>query len=157
MSGVSMRQPLATAQTVAGKWQSGTRRAATTRKCHPGTDTRSTACKSLMVHNVRRLVSHRATWGGDLVAARVAARRRSVPVTEELEEEMKARPEAFGFDRKSSESSRLARMLEVGARTLKEEVRRAERIELYRAWADDPERRQVAQSTRRMAKEDGLL
>ena len=91
------------------------------------------------------------------MATRAAARRRSVPVPDELEEELKTHPEAFGFDRHSSESSRLARMIEVGARTLKEEVRRAERIQLYEAWADDPERRQVVQSTMRMAREDGLL
>lgn len=91
------------------------------------------------------------------MAIHAAARRRSVPVTDELEEEMRAHPEAFGFDVSSSESSRLARMIEVGARTLKEEVRRAGRIQLYEAWADDPERRQVMESSMRMAREDGLL
>ncbi|MHB1162567.1 MAG: hypothetical protein ACYC66_08780 [Chloroflexota bacterium] len=70
---------------------------------------------------------------------------------------MKTRPEAFGFDRRSSEAGRLARMIEVGARTLREEARRAERIQLYEDWADDPERRQVVESTTRMAREDGLL
>ena len=91
------------------------------------------------------------------MVVRAVTKRRSVPIGDALDEEIKNRPEAFGFDRHSSESSRLARIIEAGARALKEEVRRAERIQLYEAWADDPERCQVVQSTMRMAREDGLL
>lgn len=85
------------------------------------------------------------------------ARRAYIPVPDEVERSVRERPEEYGFPRGMSAASIYARMIERGARALREERERRERIELYRAWADDDESHEAVAETMRRAFEDGVL
>ncbi|MBI4493592.1 MAG: hypothetical protein HY690_12450 [Chloroflexi bacterium] len=85
------------------------------------------------------------------------AQRVTIPVDPALRERVREHPEDFGFPPDTSEARIYARLVEVGARAVLEERRRAERIKLYDEWADDPERHQAVREAMQMAIEDGLL
>jgi hypothetical protein len=85
------------------------------------------------------------------------ARRAYIPVPEDLERAVRERPEEYGFTRGMSAASIYARMIERGARALKEERERRERIELYRAWANDDESHDAVAETMQQAFEDVVL
>ena len=100
-----------------------------------------------MWHNPRR----------NMRQAYSATERVAVPVAADQRREVRERPEDLGLPRGVSEASRWSRVVEAGIRTLKEEQRRAERLELYAAWALDNERREAVRTASKRAIETGLL
>ena len=84
-------------------------------------------------------------------------RRPNVPVSDRLLQGLHDTPEAYGFAPGLSEAKMLAELAEEGARVRRETTRRTERIEIYRAWADDPECREATEQATRIAKASGLV
>ncbi len=91
------------------------------------------------------------------MAARSGNARPSVPIREELRRDLRERPEVYGFAPGTSEAKILESLVEVGARTKREETRRAARIEIYRLWAADPEAREATQEAMEAALDAGLV
>lgn len=86
-----------------------------------------------------------------------ATERVAVPVARDLRRSVRERPEELGLPAGVSEASRWSRVVEAGIRTLREEQRRAVRLELYSAWADDPERCDAVRLASERAIQTGLI
>ncbi len=84
-------------------------------------------------------------------------KRVSVAVSAELLREVEEHPEEFGLEGNLSEASKFARLVEMGARSARENHRRAERIAAYQQWSSDSEGLDVARMAVRLAQKDGLL
>lgn len=91
------------------------------------------------------------------MATRIGNARPNVPVRGSLRRDLQEHPEAYGFAPGTSEAKILADLVEVGARVKREEVRRAARIEIYKAWAADPEAREATREAMNIAVDGGLV
>ncbi len=106
-----------------------------------------------LLHNMTHKVLHMELE----MSGRVATARPNVPVRERLRRDLREHPEAYGFEAGTSEARILEELVEVGARVKREAVRREARIEVYRAWAADPEAREATREAMKSALDHGLV
>lgn len=81
----------------------------------------------------------------------------TAPVDPETHEALMAHAERLGLPAGASEARVFAKVIEVGAREIFQQWKEEERAQLYREWADDPERREAVRMQAEMALEDGLF